>query len=83
MADIFDGSNVNPVRLGNAHVVWMMPINNCKGMALESVQRGEALSDAWRNLESHCRAKGLERYIGCRTRLTGKQCKWRRTLFNS
>ena len=29
-ADVFEGSNVDPVRLRNAHVAWMMSINNCK-----------------------------------------------------
>ena len=32
--------------------------NNCRGMALEIAKRTEAPNDAWRNLESHYRAKG-------------------------
>ena len=53
VADVFDGSNVDPVRLRNTHVAWMMLINNCRGMTLEIVQRSEAPNDAGRNLESH------------------------------
>ena len=36
----------------------MTLINNCRGMALEIVQRSEAPNNAWGNLESHYRAKG-------------------------
>ena len=50
-ADVFDSSNVDPVRLQNAHVAWMTLINSCSGMALEIVQRSNAPNDAWRNLE--------------------------------
>ena len=57
-AAVFDSSNVDPARLRNAHVAWMTPINSCSGMALEIVQRSNAPNDAWRNLESHFRAKG-------------------------
>ena len=57
-ADVFDSSNVGPVRLRNAHVAWMTLINSCIGMALEIVQRSNAPNDAWRNLKSHYRAKG-------------------------
>ena len=32
-----DGTNVDPVRLRNAHVAWLMLINNCRGKALEIV----------------------------------------------
>ena len=56
-ADVFGSSNVDPVRLRNAHVAWMTLINSCSGMALEIVQRSNAPNDAWRNLEFHCRAK--------------------------
>ena len=63
-ADVFDSSNVDPVRLRNAHVAWMTPINSCSGMALEIVQRSDAPNDAWRNLEFHYRAKGT-REIFC------------------
>ena len=52
-ADVFDSSNVDPVRLRNAHVAWMTLINSCSGMALEIVQRSNAPNDAWRNLEPH------------------------------
>ena len=46
-ADVFDESNVDPVGLRNAHVAWMMLINNCRGMSLEIVQRSEAPNAAW------------------------------------
>ena len=35
----------------------MTLINNCRGMALEIVQRSKAPNGAWLNLESHHRAK--------------------------
>ena len=57
-ADVFDSSNVDPVRLRNAHAAWMILINSCSGMALEIVQRSDAPNDAWRNLEFHYREKG-------------------------
>ena len=56
-ADVFDSSNVDPVRLRNAHAAWMTLINSCSGMALEIVQRSDAPNDAWRNLEFHYKAK--------------------------
>ena len=56
-ADVFDSSNVDPVRLRNAHVAWMTLIKSCSGIALEIVQRSNAQNDAWRNLEFHYRAK--------------------------
>ena len=37
-ADVFDGRNVDPVRLRNAHIVCMTLIDNCRGMRLEIVQ---------------------------------------------
>ena len=52
-AEVFDSSNVDPVRLRNAHVAWMTLINSCSGMALEIVQRSDAPNDARRNLEFH------------------------------
>ena len=45
-ADVFDSSNVNPVRLRNAHVAWMTLINSCSGMTLEIMQRSNAPNDA-------------------------------------
>ena len=45
-ADVFDSSDVDPVRLRNAYVAWMALINSCSGMALEIVQRSNALNDA-------------------------------------
>ena len=50
-ADVFDSSNVDPVRLRNAHVAWMTLSISCSGVALEIVQRRNAPNDAWRNLE--------------------------------
>ena len=62
-ADVFDSNNVDPIRLRNAHVVWMTLINSCSGMALEIVQRSNASNDAWRNLELHYRAKGTREIL--------------------
>ena len=71
-ADVFDSSNVNPVRLRNAHVAWMTLINSCSGMALEIVQRSNAPNDAWRNLESHYRAKGTREIRRLSHEINGK-----------
>ena len=46
-SDVFDGSNVDPVRLRNAHIARMMLINNCRGTTLRIVQHSEAPRDAW------------------------------------
>ena len=62
-ADVFDGSNADPVRLQNAHEARMTLINNYRGMALKIVQRNEAPNGAWRNLKSHYRAKGTKKEI--------------------
>ena len=62
-ADVFDSSDVDPVRLRNAHVAWMTLINSCSGMTLEIVQRSNAPNDTWRNLESHYRAKGTREIL--------------------
>ena len=56
-ADFFDSSNINPVRLRNTHMAWITLTNSCSGTALEIVQRSNAPDNAWRNLESHYRAK--------------------------
>ena len=61
--DVFDSSNVDPVRLQNAHVTWMTLINSCSGIALEIVQRSDAPNHAWRNLEFHYRAKGTREIL--------------------
>ena len=45
-ADVFDSSNVDPVRLRNAHVAWMTLINSCSGITLEIVQRSNAPNEA-------------------------------------
>ena len=71
-ADVFDSSNVDPVRLRNAHVAWMTLINSCSGMALEIVQRSNAPNDAWRNLESHYRVKGTREILRLSYEINGK-----------
>ena len=62
-ADVFDGSNVDPVRLRNAHAAWIALINNCREITFEIVQRSKAPNDAWRNLESHYKAKGTREIL--------------------
>ena len=71
-ADVFDSSNVDPVRLRNAHVAWMTLINSCGKMALEIVQRSNAPNDAWRNLESHYKAKGTSEILRLSHKINGK-----------
>ena len=74
-ADVFDSSNVDPVRLQNAHVVWMTLINSCSGMALEIVQRSDAPNDAWINLEFHYHTEQKEpgKYFVCLMKSTEKR----------
>ena len=71
-ADVFDSSNVDPVRLRNAHAAWMILINSCSGMALETVQRSDAPNDAWRNLEFHYRAKRTRETLRLSHDINGK-----------
>ena len=71
-ADVFDSSNVDPVRLRNAHAAWMILINSCSGMALEIVQRSDAPNEAWRNLEYHYRAKGTREILRLSHEINGK-----------
>ena len=71
-ADVFDSSNVDPVRLRNAHAAWMILINSCSGMALEIVQRSDAPNEAWRNLEFHYRAKGTREILRLSHEINGK-----------
>ena len=71
-ADVFDSSKVDPVRLQNAHVAWMTLINSCSGMVLEIVQCSNAPNDAWRNLESHYRAKGTREILRLSHEINGK-----------
>ena len=71
-ADVFGSSNVDPVRLRNVHVAWMTLINSCSGMALEIVQCSNAPNDAWRNLESHCRAKETREILRLSHEINGK-----------
>ena len=74
-ADVFDSSNVDPVRLRNAHAAWMILINSCSGMALEIVQRCQAPNEAWRNLELHYRAKGTREIFRLSHEINGKTMK--------
>ena len=71
-ANVFDSSNVDPVRLRNAYVAWMTLINSCSGMALEIVQRSDAPNDAWRNLEFHYRAKRTGEILCLSHEINGK-----------
>ena len=71
-ADVFDSSNVDPVRLRNAHAAWMILINSCSGMALEIVQHSDAPNEAWRNLEFHYRAKGTREILRLSHEINGK-----------
>ena len=72
-ADVFDSSNVDPVRLQNAHAAWMILINSCSGMTLEIVQRSDAPNEAWRNLEFHYRAKGTREILRLSHKINGKR----------
>ena len=71
-ADAFDSSDVDPVRLRNAHVAWMALINSCSGMTFEIVQRSNAPNDAGKNLESHFRAKGMSEILRLSHEINGK-----------
>ena len=71
-ADVFDSSNVDPVRLRNAHAAWIIRINSCSGMALKIVQRSDAPNDAWRNLEFHYRAKATREILRISHEINGK-----------
>ena len=70
--DVFDGSNVDPVRLRNAHVAWMTLINSCSRMTLKIVQRSNAPNDAWTNLESQHRAKRTREILRLSHEINGK-----------
>ena len=50
----------------------MTLINSFSGMALEIVQRSNAPNDAWRNLESHYRAKGTREILCLSHEFNGK-----------
>ena len=63
---------MDPVRLRNAHVACMTLINSCSGMTLEIVQRSNTQNDAWRNLESHYRAKGTREILRLSHEINGK-----------
>ena len=71
-ADVFDSSNVDPVRSRNAHVAWMTLINSCSGMVLEIMQRSNVPNEACRNLESHYRAKGTREILRLSHEINGK-----------
>ena len=57
------------------HVAWMTLTNSCSGMALKIVQRSNAPNDAWRNLESHYRAKGTREILCLSHEISGKTMK--------
>ena len=78
-ADVFDGRNVDPVRLRNAHVAWI--INNCRGITLEIVQRSEAPNNAWRNFKPHYRAKGTSEILRLSHEFNGKMMQQGEDLF--
>ena len=71
-ADVFDGSDVNPVGLRNAHVAWMTFINKCRRMTLEIVQRSEVSNNAGRNPGSHYRGKGTREILRLSHEVDGK-----------
>ena len=71
-ADVFVGSNIGPVKLRNTHVAWMTLINSFKEVVLEVVQRNEAPNDAWRNIESHYKAKGTSEILRLSHEVNGK-----------
>ena len=50
----------------------MILLNNCRGMTLEIIQRREAPNDAWRNLESHYRAKETREILCLSHEINGK-----------
>ena len=53
----------------------MTLINNDREMTFEIVQRSEALNDAWRNLESHYRAKGSSEILRLSHEVNGKSIR--------
>ena len=59
---------MDPVKLQNAHVAWMAPIDSCRGMALEIIPRSEAPNDAWQKLESHYRTKRTRKILRLSTK---------------
>ena len=74
---------MDPVRLQNAHVAWMTPINNCRGMKLEIVQGSKASNDAWRNLKLHYKAKGTREILRLSHEVNGKTMQPGENPFNS
>ena len=50
----------------------MTLINSRSGMALETVQRSNVPNDAWRNLESHYKAKGAREILRLSHEINGK-----------
>ena len=70
--DVFDGSNVDPVRLQNAHVAWITLINSCRGMSFDFFQRSEAPNDARRNLQPLYRSKRTRKILRLSNEIDGK-----------
>ena len=50
----------------------MTLVNSCSVMALEIVERSNAPNAAWRNLESHYRARGTREVINLSHKINGK-----------
>ena len=77
-ADVFDSSNVDPVRLRNAHMAWMTLINRSSGMAPEIVQRSNAATHRTTRggISNHTiEQKELGKYLACPVKSTGKRWK--------
>ena len=79
-ADIFYGSNVDPVRLRNAHIAWMTTAEEWHlklcNVAKHRVTLGESSSHTIKRREQ-------ERYFASCTRLTGKRCNQGTNIFDS
>ena len=61
----------------------MMIFNSCRGKSLEIVQRSEASNDAWRDLESHYRARGSRKIIRLLPEINGKEMESGGDPYNS
>ena len=59
-AEEFDASGVDPVRLRQARQAWTSLITTCKGTARDLVKSAKSPGGAWRLLNQHYRASGLE-----------------------
>ena len=59
-AEVFDANGVDPVRLRQATQAWTSLIVACEGTARDLVKSAESPGGAWRLLNQHYRASGLE-----------------------